>query len=100
MLPLLQKARPARTINLTSGLGSLTLNADTSREYSAYKLIGYKASKAAVNMLTVQLAAELRQSGVRVNAADPGFIATGHRSPGTADHSAKCGRSRPAGPVG
>lgn len=82
MLPLLQKARPARIINLSSGLGSLTLNADPSWEHSAYKLIGYNASKAAVNMLTVQLAAELRQSGVRVNAADPGFTATdlnGHR---------------------
>ena len=76
MLPLLRKASPARIINLSSGLGSLTLNGDPSWEYSAYKLIGYNASKAAVNMLTVQLAAELRESGIRVNAADPGFTAT------------------------
>ena len=38
--------------------------------------LGYSASKAALNMLTVQLAAELQQSGIKVNAVDPGFTAT------------------------
>jgi NAD(P)-dependent dehydrogenase (short-subunit alcohol dehydrogenase family) len=40
------------------------------------KLLGYAASKAALNMLPVQLAAELRDAGVKVNSADPGFTAT------------------------
>ncbi|MEJ2378088.1 MAG: SDR family oxidoreductase [Pseudolabrys sp.] len=76
MLPLLRKGRPARIINLSSGLGSLTLNGDPDWEHADYKLIGYSASKAAVNMLTVQLAAELKDAGILVNAADPGFTAT------------------------
>jgi NAD(P)-dependent dehydrogenase (short-subunit alcohol dehydrogenase family) len=42
----------------------------------AYRFIGYGASKAALNMLTVQLAAELADTGIKVNSADPGFSAT------------------------
>lgn len=76
MLPLLKKSVPARIVNLSSGLGSLTLHGDPDWEYAPYKLIGYAASKAAVNMLTVQLAAELRDTGIKVNSADPGFTAT------------------------
>lgn len=76
MLPLLRKGSPARIINLSSGLGSMALNSDPDWEYARYKLIGYSASKAAVNMLTVQLAAALKDAGIRVNAADPGFTAT------------------------
>jgi NAD(P)-dependent dehydrogenase (short-subunit alcohol dehydrogenase family) len=46
------------------------------------KRLGYNASKAALNMLTVHLAAELKDAGIKVNSADPGFTATdlnGHR---------------------
>ena len=39
------------------------------------KLIGYSASKAALNMLTVQLAYLLRDT-IKVNSADPGYTAT------------------------
>jgi len=39
----------------------------------AAKFLGYNSSKAALNMLTVQLAAELRNAGIKVNSADPGF---------------------------
>ncbi len=44
--------------------------------YAQYKFMGYSASKAAVNMLTVQLAAELNDTGIKVNSADSGFTAT------------------------
>src|ERR1035438_2947883 len=40
------------------------------------------ASKAALNMMTVQLAYELRDTAIKVNSADPGYTATdlnGHR---------------------
>jgi NAD(P)-dependent dehydrogenase (short-subunit alcohol dehydrogenase family) len=53
MLPLLRKASAPRIVNLSNGLGSLAWNADPSWDFAAYKLIGYNASKAAVNMLTV-----------------------------------------------
>jgi NAD(P)-dependent dehydrogenase (short-subunit alcohol dehydrogenase family) len=44
--------------------------------FAAVKPIGYSASKAALNMLTVQLAYELRDTSIKVNAADPGYTAT------------------------
>src|ERR1700686_1661314 len=82
MLPLLRKSAAGRVVNLSSGLGSLTRNSDPAWEFAPYKFLGYNASKAALNMLTVQLAAELKDSGIKVNSADPGFTATdlnGHR---------------------
>jgi NAD(P)-dependent dehydrogenase (short-subunit alcohol dehydrogenase family) len=82
VLPLLRKSRAARIVNLSSGLGSLTQNGDLSYPYAAAKLIGYSASKAALNMLTVQLAYLLRDTAIKVNSADPGYTATdlnGHR---------------------
>jgi NAD(P)-dependent dehydrogenase (short-subunit alcohol dehydrogenase family) len=82
MLPLLHKAPAARIVNVSSGLGSLTQNSDPNYPGAATKFIGYSASKAALNMLTVQLAYLLRDSRIKVNAADPGYTATdlnGHR---------------------
>jgi NAD(P)-dependent dehydrogenase (short-subunit alcohol dehydrogenase family) len=82
VLPLLRKSRAARIVNLSSGLGSLTQNGDLLYPYAAVKLIGYSASKAALNMLTVQLAYLLRDTAIKVNSADPGYTATdlnGHR---------------------
>jgi NAD(P)-dependent dehydrogenase (short-subunit alcohol dehydrogenase family) len=82
MLPLLRRSASARIVNVSSGLGSLTLNGDPDWEFAGFRVTGYAASKAALNMLTVQLAAELRPIGIKVNAADPGFTATdlnGHR---------------------
>jgi NAD(P)-dependent dehydrogenase (short-subunit alcohol dehydrogenase family) len=43
---------------------------------------GYSASKAVLNALTRVLAAELRGSGVLVNAVCPGWIATDMDGPG------------------
>ncbi|HAI9883508.1 TPA: short-chain dehydrogenase, partial [Escherichia coli] len=76
MLPLIKKSPAGRIVNMSSGLGSLALNEDPSWEFADTKLIGYNASKAALNMLTVQLAWELRDSPVKVNAANPNFTDT------------------------
>jgi NAD(P)-dependent dehydrogenase (short-subunit alcohol dehydrogenase family) len=76
MLPLLRKAQQARIVNLSSGLGSLQMNSDPDWGFANFKLIGYCASKAALNMLTVQLAHELRDTGIKVNAVSPGFVDT------------------------
>jgi NAD(P)-dependent dehydrogenase (short-subunit alcohol dehydrogenase family) len=76
MLPLLRKANAARIVNLSSGLGSLEKNADPDWSFASFKLIGYNASKAALNMLTAQLAYELRGTAIKVNSVSPGFIAT------------------------
>jgi NAD(P)-dependent dehydrogenase (short-subunit alcohol dehydrogenase family) len=76
MLPLLRKSAAGRIVNVSSGLGSLTLNSDPLRSSSDTKLIGYCASKAALNMLTVHLAYELRETKIKVNSANPGFTKT------------------------
>jgi NAD(P)-dependent dehydrogenase (short-subunit alcohol dehydrogenase family) len=75
MLSLLRKAA-ARIVNVSSGLGSLTQNGDPTYPSAAVKFLGYSASKAALNMLTVQLAYELRDTAIKVNSADPGYTAT------------------------
>jgi NAD(P)-dependent dehydrogenase (short-subunit alcohol dehydrogenase family) len=76
MLPLLRKAPSASIVNVSSGLGSLTKSADPAWTHVAAKYLGYAASKAALNMLTVQLAYELRDTAIKVNSVDPGYTAT------------------------
>lgn len=95
MLPLLRKAEAARIVNLSSGLGSITKNADPNWDFASFKLIGYNSSKAALNMLTVQLAYELRDTAIKVNTVSPGYVATDmnqHRGTLTVEEGA-------AGPV-
>jgi NAD(P)-dependent dehydrogenase (short-subunit alcohol dehydrogenase family) len=65
MLPSLRAADAARIVNLTSALGSLVVNGDPSSPFYSARLFGYNASKAAVNLLTIQLDAELGSAGSR-----------------------------------
>ena len=74
MLPLLRKSAAGRIVNVSSGLGSLTRTA--SPNPSSTNVIGYSASKAALNMLTVQLARLLSDTSIKVNSAAPGYTAT------------------------
>jgi NAD(P)-dependent dehydrogenase (short-subunit alcohol dehydrogenase family) len=76
MLPALRKSSSARIVNVSSGLGSLARHSDPGWRFAQTKVLGYSASKAALNMLTVQLAAELKESGIKVNSAEPGYTAT------------------------
>jgi NAD(P)-dependent dehydrogenase (short-subunit alcohol dehydrogenase family) len=76
MLPLVRRAIAGRIVNVSSGLGSLTLNGDPAWEFAQVKRLGYNSSKAALNMMTVQLAFELRDTKIKVNSANPGFTAT------------------------
>lgn len=76
MLPLLRKSPAGRIVNLSSSLGSLSVNSDPSSPYFAQRYIGYNASKAALNMLTIQLTEELREAGIVVNSVSPGFVKT------------------------
>jgi NAD(P)-dependent dehydrogenase (short-subunit alcohol dehydrogenase family) len=82
MLPLLRKASAANIVNVSSGLGSLTLASDHNWQHAPTKFLAYAASKAALNMFTVHLAYELRDTAIKVNSAEPGYTATdlnGHR---------------------
>lgn len=75
-LPLLRLSPAARIVNVSSSLGSLTLNSDPSWPYSGMFEVVYGASKTAVNAITVALASELKAINIKVNAVSPGFTAT------------------------
>ena len=76
MLPLLRQAPQARIVNVSSGVGSLTLNSDPSFPYRAGFGVVYAASKTALNAVTLSFAIELESTNIKVNAASPGFTAT------------------------
>ncbi len=76
MLPLLRKAPHARIVNVSSGVGSLTRNSDPTVPYRANFGPVYPASKTALNALTVAMAIELENEGIKVNAVTPGFTKT------------------------
>jgi NAD(P)-dependent dehydrogenase (short-subunit alcohol dehydrogenase family) len=76
MLPLVRKSAAARIVNVSSTLGSLTFQSDPNNPYSAFRSTGYSGSKAALNMLTINLAYELRDTPAKVNSACPGYVAT------------------------
>lgn len=69
VLPHMRAAGYGRIVNLTSNMASLGLTGNA--ESPAYRI-----SKAALNMLTVVLASEVRGEGVLVNAASPGYTRT------------------------
>lgn len=76
MLPLLRKAPAGRIVNVGSGVGSLTLNADPAFPYRAGYGVVYAASKTALNAVTLSFAIELEDTNIKVNVASPGFTAT------------------------
>ena len=76
-LPLLRKSEAGRIVNMSSGLGSLAQNSDPNgKKHAGVKPLAYNSSKAALNMLTVIFAAELKDTPIKVNAAAPGYTAT------------------------
>jgi NAD(P)-dependent dehydrogenase (short-subunit alcohol dehydrogenase family) len=75
-LPLLKKSSAGRIVNLSSILGSLTLHADPKSPIAGSKLFAYDASKSALNAFTIHLAAELKDTKVKVNSAHPGWVKT------------------------
>jgi NAD(P)-dependent dehydrogenase (short-subunit alcohol dehydrogenase family) len=92
LLPLLKKSRHGRIVNLSSGLGSLTRNADPNTTLGVRDmLLAYCSSKAALNMLTIHFANELKSAGIKVNSANPGYTATDmnqHRGSRTVEQGA------------
>jgi NAD(P)-dependent dehydrogenase (short-subunit alcohol dehydrogenase family) len=77
LLPLLKKSKRGRIVNISSGLGSLGRTADPGSSVTVRNmLLAYCSSKAALNMITIQLANELKDVGIKVNSANPGYTAT------------------------
>lgn len=75
-LPLLRKSAAGRIVNLSSILGSMAEHGDPASPIYRMLVSAYDASKAAVNMYTVELAQELRRTNIKVNSAHPGWVKT------------------------
>jgi len=67
LVPLLQRSKDARIVNISSGMGAFS---EMGGDYAAYRI-----SKTALNAVTAILAAELRDR-IAVNAACPGWVRT------------------------
>jgi len=94
LLPALRKAGAARIVNVSSILGSVSLQATPGSPTYGTKLFAYNASKAALNMFTIHLAHELRGTKIKVNSAHPGWVKTdlgGSAAPMSAAEGAKTG---------
>ncbi|OQB58865.1 MAG: Cyclopentanol dehydrogenase [Bacteroidetes bacterium ADurb.Bin141] len=91
-IDLLKKSPEPRIVNVSSSQGSLTLHSDPTYKYYDFKGVVYLSSKSAMNMFTVVLAYELKDTNFKVNAVCPGFTKTdfnGHRGTGTVEDAGK-----------
>lgn len=76
VVPAMVRARYGRVVNVSSTWGSLTDTADPSASCDDLEAPAYRASKAALNLLTLMLARQTRGTGVLVNALCPGWVRT------------------------
>jgi NAD(P)-dependent dehydrogenase (short-subunit alcohol dehydrogenase family) len=76
MLPLLRESPDARIVNVSSGVGSLTDNANPAYPYHAMFGPVYPASKTALNAMTLAMMVELETTGIKVNIVSPAFTKT------------------------
>ena len=77
MLPLLRRAPAARIVNVSSEVGSITSQTDPASPLAQMPAeLAYPSSKSALNMITAMYARELRDTPIKVNAANPGYTAT------------------------
>jgi NAD(P)-dependent dehydrogenase (short-subunit alcohol dehydrogenase family) len=76
MLPLLRESANAHIVNVSSGVGSLTMNANPDFQHRKMYSPGYAASKTALNAITLAMMIELEGSGIKINLVSPGFTKT------------------------
>lgn len=91
-IDLLKNAAEPRIVNVSSSQGSITLHSDPAYKYYDYKGAVYLSSKSAMNMYTVVLAYELKNSNFKINAVCPGYTKTdfnGHRGTGSLEDAGK-----------
>ncbi|HYQ00371.1 MAG TPA: SDR family NAD(P)-dependent oxidoreductase [Polyangiaceae bacterium] len=74
--PFLRKAGQGRIVMMSSSVGSISEQLDMTSGVYGVNLLGYNSSKSALNMITVSFAKELAAHGIKVNAANPGYVAT------------------------
>ena len=77
MLPLLRRAPAARIVNVSSEVGSISSMTDPASPLAQMPTsLAYPSSKAALNMITALYAKDLRDTPIKVNAANPGYTKT------------------------
>lgn len=92
LVPLLEKSKAGRIVNLSSILGSLGTHQAPNSPISRSQPFAYVASKVALNAFTVLLAEQLKGTNVKVNSAHPGWVKTelgGEHAPMEVEDSAK-----------
>jgi len=76
-LPLLRRAPAARIVNVSSEVGSISSMTDPASPLAQTPgSLAYPSSKAALNMITAIYARDLRDTPIKVNAANPGYTKT------------------------
>lgn len=75
MLPLLRRAPSPRIVNVSSTVGSLTLQTAQAEAVGPISA-AYSPTKSYLNAVTVQYAKELAGTGILVNLGCPGYVAT------------------------
>lgn len=96
LLPAIKKSEAGRIVNISSLSGSFGVHLDESSFLYALKPYAYSASKTALNQFTVFLANALRDTKIKVNAANPGWVKTSigsDQAPLTPEEGAKTGVS-------
>jgi NAD(P)-dependent dehydrogenase (short-subunit alcohol dehydrogenase family) len=91
-MPLLRRAPAARIVNVSSEVGSITSMIDPRSPLFPMASVPCPASKAALNMVTAMYAKELKDTPIKVNAANPGYCATdlnAHRGFRAPEHGAQ-----------
>ena len=87
-LPLLRRSAAGRIVNVSSGTSSMFLQSNPQWLAFGLPVSAYSMSKTALNAMTVQFAAELHNTSIRINAVEPGYTQTdltGQRGLQTAD---------------
>ena len=75
MLPLLRRSASPRIVNMSSSVGSLTLQTTPGAETGPISA-AYSASKTFLNAVTIQYAKELADTNILINLGCPGYTAT------------------------
>jgi NAD(P)-dependent dehydrogenase (short-subunit alcohol dehydrogenase family) len=75
MLPLLRRSTSPRIVNVSSSVGSLSLQADPNVEIGPI-MAAYAPTKSYLNAVTVQYARQFAGTNLLINAACPGLVAT------------------------
>jgi len=91
-IDLMKQAPEPRIVNVSTAMASLSMAADIGNANYAKRYAVYQSSKSALNMYTVQLAYELRDTAFKVNAVCPGWTQTdftGHQGTSTPEQAGR-----------